>query len=521
MREYPRKIIDLMSRSISLRIQNCHEQALECLDEVTRIHPDFLPVLIEKGIILGELGRYEESVEFFDRFLQVLPDLSQVRLLRDNTLHDALAHYDGLLAVNPGNPALSIERGDILQKLRRYAEAVDSYNRALEIDGNSIDALNRRGNAFLELNRHEDSLESYDLALTIDPGNALVLFNKGNVLQQLGKMDEALDNYSRALEFEPGLVEAIIEQSHCGLAMGDYRTGWRQYESRWKSDQLKDSRLDSTSPLWLGEEDLAGKTILLWSEQGLGDTIQFLRYVPLAAQKAGRVILRVPEALRSLSGTLKSSAAIIGDEDVLPSHDFHCPLMSMPLAFGTTLESIPADIPYLRANADQVEVWRNRLGPGPGPRVGLVWAGRQYGLRNGTRDIRLEILRPLSQLNVDIISLQKTIPEEDRNAVAALPQFRWIGEALTDFADTAALISNLDIVISVDTSVAHLAGALGKPVWILLRHSGEWRWLWGRGDSPWYPTARIFRQKIRGDWAGVVDEVTDQMRLWISKGPAE
>ena len=508
------KIVNLMAESISFRHGNRHEEALACLDEALKIDSNFFPVLKEKGIVLNELAQYEEAVESFDLFLKFM-SLPQVRQLRENSLRDALAGYDRILAENPENVEALIKRGDILQRLHRYGDAVHSYNRALEMQPKNMDALNRRGNAFLALDRHEEALESYDRALETAPHSAVLLFNRGNVVQQLGRMDEAVENYSRALSYKPDFAEAMMEQSHCRLAMGDFKTGWRQYESRWQTGPLKGKKLKSPEPLWLGEEQLCGKTILLWAEQGFGDTIQFLRYVPLAAQKAGLAIVRVPVALRSLTGTLKCPISTVTHKEPLPSHDFHCPLMSLPLAFGTALESIPADIPYLSADIDQVEKWQKRLGPRKKPRISIVWAGRRHEPINRTRDMPVEALAPLGRLNIEIISLQKEIPEEDRKPLESMPQFRCLGETLADFADTAALIENLDMVISIDTAAAHLAGALGKRVWIMLRHSGEWRWLLQRSDSPWYPSMRIFRQQARGGWIGVVREITRELQVLL------
>ena len=426
-----------------------------------------------------------------------------------------MAGCDRILEANPENAEALVKRGDILHHLRRYDDAVHSYNRALKIQPRDKDALNRRGNALLELNRHEEALESYDSALEIAPHNAALLFNRGNVLQQLGRLDEALENYDRALSFKPDLTEAVMEQSHCRLAMGHFQTGWRLYESRWGIGSLKRKKFNSPEPLWLGEEPLCGKTVLLWAEQGFGDTIQFLRYVPLVAQIAGPVIVRVPAALKSLTETLKCPVSIVTNVEPLPLHDFHCPLMSLPLAFGTTLESIPADIPYLSADIDQTNEWRKRLGPRDKFRIGFVWTGGRHEPVNRTRDVPLKVLLPLAELNIELISLQKEIPVEDRKVLESLPRFRCLGETLTDFADTAALIENLDIIISADTAVAHLSGALGKTVWIMLRRSGEWRWLIERSDSPWYPTARIFRQKVHGDWVGVVRDITRQLQVLL------
>ena len=235
-------------------------------------------------------------------------------------------------------------------------------------------------------------------------------------------MDEALESYAQALTYKPDLAEAKMEQSHCRLAMGDYKRGFQEYESRWENSQLKPVKLKSSEPLWLGQESLAGKTILLWAEQGFGDTIQFLRYVPLVARNAGLTILRVPLPLRSLAETLDCPVSIITFADPLPPHNFNCPLMSLPLAFGTTLESVPSDVPYLSAKADQVETWRNELGPRTRLRIGLVWAGRRREPVNRTRDMGLEVFGPMTRLDVEIISLQKEIPDQDRPVLESMPE---------------------------------------------------------------------------------------------------
>jgi tetratricopeptide (TPR) repeat protein len=510
------KIMEIIGRSISLRQAKRHEEALECLEEAIGIDPKFFPVLVEKGTVLLELARYEEAIECFDRFLKYINN-AQVRELRDNCLKLALASYELILAQNGSDVEVILKKGDILQRLHRNDDAVNAYDAAIQIYVENIaNVMNRKGNSLLYLLKPEAALESYNCALQMSPHNAAFLFNRGNVLQKLARMEEAIESYDLALKWAPGLAEAKMERSQCRLAQGDFKQGFQEYESRWETVQLKDARLRSPNPLWLGKENLAGKTILLWAEQGYGDSIQFLRYVPLVAQIAGKTILRVPPLLQALAESLDRRVSIINSEDDLPPHDFNCPLMSLPLAFGTTLESIPTNTPYLSAGTDQVKKWQDRLGPRKRPRIGLAWAGRRREPVNHTRDMGLEVFLPLVSFDIDIISLQKEIPDQDRPVLASMRQLIRVGEELSDFADTAALLKNLDLVITVDTVVAHLAGALGKPVWIMLRNYGEWRWLLRRSDSLWYPTARIFRQKTPGDWAGVVSDMVQQLDALLS-----
>lgn len=506
----PKKVVDFITGSIPLRNANRYDESLACLDEALEIAPDCLPALIYKGNLLREMARFEEAATCFERSIRSAPNKDEIGRLLISTLQEALDYYDRIAATSPENTELPLKRGNVLLRLRRYEEAIVSYDHYLSVHPEDADGWNNRGNALLELDRVQEALESYDRALEIRPHAINELYNRGNVLQQLGRFEEALVSYDRVLEQKPDMAEAVMEQSRCRLAMGECASGWLLQESRWQTDQMKGTHLASTKPVWLGERNIGGKTILLWAEQGFGDTIQFLRYVPQVVQRAGLVYLRVPEALRSLCETLKCTVPILTDEESIPPHDLHCPLMSLPIPFGTTLNSIPADVPYINADPARIANWQDLLGPRSKPRIGLVWAGRRNG--NRTRDMRLESLLPLTLLNVDLINLQKEIPKEDRGALAGMPELRSLGILLSDFADTAALLENLDLVISVDTAVAHLAGALGMPVWLMLRHSGEWRWLRERADSPWYPSMRIFRQKAPGDWTGVVGEIMEQLR---------
>jgi hypothetical protein len=289
--------------------------------------------------------------------------------------------------------------------------------------------------------------------------------------------------------------------------MGDFERGLAKYEWRWKNDLLELRGRDFAQPLWLGEGKIADKSILLHSEQGLGDTIQFCRYAPLVAARGARVLLEVPAPLHTLMTSLHGVGQIVSRGEALPDFDLQCPLLSLPLAFGTEIETIPSSVPYLQALPADVEKWRERLEHSPRPRIGLAWSGRSAHKNDHNRSISLIALLPLLNVGATFVSLQKDVRPGDAKVLGQRPDILDYGEALNDFSDAAALIANLDLVISVDTSVAHLAGALAKPVWALLPYVPDWRWLLDREDSPWYPTARLFRQDETRAWGNVIVSV--------------
>ena len=300
------------------------------------------------------------------------------------------------------------------------------------------------------------------------------------------------------------------------LLAGDYAPGWALYEYRWKNDETKHHRRDFAHPLWLGDTPLAGKTILLHAEQGLGDTIQFCRYAKHVAELGARVILQVQPSLLPLLGSVEGVAQLVGEGKALPEFDLHCPLLSLPHALRASVDCIPSHVSYLTADAVRVGQWQQRLGPRQRPRVGLAWSGAAGHDNDRNRSIALaELLRHLPA-GVDYISLQKDLRPADA-AVIAGSALRHFGDDLRDFADTAALCELMDVVISVDTSVAHLAGALGRPTWVLLPHAPDWRWLLGTDRSPWYPTARLYRQGADGAWAGVLDRLAVDVAALVAR----
>jgi hypothetical protein len=385
------------------------------------------------------------------------------------------------------------------------------------------EALSNRGNALYELKRFEDSLASYDRALTVRPDYAEALYNRGVTLHELKRFDEALASYDCALKVRPDYADAHFNEALCRMLIGDFKRGWEKHEWRWETAQLRSGKRNFAQPLWVGSSEIAGKTVLLHAEQGIGDTIQFCRYVPHVVERGARVILAVPEELHELMSTLPAKVQIISKGDPLPDFDMHCPLLSLPLAFGTRLETIPSTTPYLAAPEGKTSAWHDRLGKPTKPRVGLVWAGNprkelsNANLIDRQRSIEFDRLAPFFQVTeCEFYSLQKGEDAVLQLRESTLRQqiIDWTDD-LQDFSDTAALIENLDLIITVDTSVAHLAGALGKPFWLMNRYNTCWRWLLDRDDSPWYPTARLFRQDDTREWDNVIARVHTALHDYI------
>ena len=364
--------------------------------------------------------------------------------------------------------------------------------------------LYNRGNALLALERFEEALRSYERALARDPSHVDAWYNRGNAQRELRRHDEALASYRRALALAPERADIHVNEALTLLRMGKLHEGFSAYE--WRRCAFQ-SALPGEP--WLGAAPIAGKTIFLHAEQGFGDTLQFIRYAPLLTACGARVVAAVPAALKPLIAGMKDITALTAG-DAPPAFDLHCPIMSLPHAFGTEIATIPANVPYLHPLTDRVAHWRRRLPAAANCRVGLVWAGSAGFEGDRQRSIPFAKLGALTATpDITFVGLQRELPADDVAAVGALPGLIHIGPELRDFADTAAVISLLDLVIGVDTAVVHLAGALAKPVWVMLPFSPDFRWLLDRTDSPWYPTARLFRQSRRGDWANVIARVRD------------
>jgi Tetratricopeptide repeat len=403
-----------------------------------------------------------------------------------------------------------------LLELRQPAEARDEFVRALAADPDCLDALGNLGNALFKLNLPEEALAAYDRALKIVPDNAQLLTNRAIALRRLDRPQEALMSAARAIAAQPDFAPARFVDASVRLYLGDFANGWRGYEWR-RGGAFTSQRRKLAAPLWLGEQSLAGKTILLHAEQGFGDTIQFVRYAPLLAARGARVVVEVqPPLLRLVSDMPGIEKTVVGRGAQLSPVDLHCPLPSLPLACGAALETIPAAVPYLAPPQDRVRYWHGRL-PRSRPLIGLAWAGQRAHDNDVNRSLRLETLAPLLDLpGVQFVSLQHDLRDDDASFLKERADLVQVGHEFSDFADTAGAIAALDLVISVDTAVAHLTGALGKPLFLLLPFAADFRWLRRRADSPWYPTARLFRQPRFGDWASVLEMVRDEVKQFVA-----
>jgi tetratricopeptide (TPR) repeat protein len=491
--------------------QRNFSDALKFMNKAVKENPRFADAHFLSGSILNQLGRRTEAVAAYNRAVVINPN--HIHALNDlgNTLRllnraqEAIVAYDRAVAVAPDFAEAHNNKGVALAESKRFVEAIVSYDRALALRPNYAEAYSNRGGALLFLSRPDEALVDFDRALALNSEYPEAINNRGTALQDLNAHREALVWHQRALLFGPDNAIAHLNAATAHLALGEYAQGWPEYEWRWNTPDLAPIRRDLRRPQWRGDQSLEGRTILLHAEQGFGDMMQFARYVPMVAARGAKVILEAPNVLVPLLRTLAGVSELIGRGDKLPRFDLHCPLLSLPLAFHTELHAIPAQIPYLNAPKERIAKWRQRLAEIDRRKIGLAWSGRSYP-RN--RSIPLEELNPLLSLpDVCFVSLQKELSAEERSRVSGRSNLLHFGEELADFADTAGIISALDLVISIDTSIAHLAGAMGKSLWVLLLFGSDFRWLVDRDDSPWYPTARLFRQSKIGAWGDVVARV--------------
>ena len=517
------------NRGNALLEANRPEEAITAYDRAIQIKPDYHEAFNNRGNVLLELNRTEEAIAAYDRAIQIKPDYHEAHYNRGNALQktmrlaEAISAFDRAIQLRPGYHDAYYNRAVTLKRMLRFDEAIASYEQALELRPDNPETFNNRGVVFQEMMRFDDAIASYEQAIRLKPDYADAFNNRGVAFQEMLRLDDAIASYEQAVRLKPDFADSHWNRSLALLLKGEFEQGWKHYEWRWKKEPLSSAKRDYRQPLWLGNAPLRGKTILIYSEQGYGDTLQFCRYARLLTELGARVVLEVEPALTSLLGTLEGVGQLVPRGRELPPFDYHCPLMSLPLAFGTTLETIPCPGKYLRADPAAAGLFSDLLGTRDRPRIGIAWNGGhrenqpELWAVNARRNIPFDKVARLASLPLDFVSLQKGEPAESE--LEARREQLWpdgnllaLSGKLTDFAATAALVEQLDLVIAVDTSVAHLAAALGKPVWLLNRYDTCWRWLLDREETPWYPTMKIYRQPAMGDWDPVIDRVFEDLR---------
>jgi len=528
------------------------EQALDSLERAVAVDGNYLEAHGNRAQVLESLQRFDAAVQACGRMIAIAPacadgylqrSLLQLKLQR---LEPALLDADAAVRMAPNHPDGHRIRGMVLHALQRFAAAVDSYDaalklnlgdavaydqrglaqaqlrqfsaalasheRAIELDNNLAAAHLHRAGVLRELGQLDAAVEGYDRVLELDARSAEACTGRAVVLAMLGHDDAALDGYRQALALDPEYAPAYWHRSQLYLRNGQFEQGWKNFEWRAKVGSLPAGPREFAEPRWQGAESLDGKTILLYAEHGVADTLQACRYVSLVAARGAKVILEVPRALAGLLASLEGVSQLVVEGEQLPAFDFQCPLPSLPLAFNTTLTSIPATRRYLGSDPDKVTHWAGLLGERSKPRVGIVWSAPAAEADSTQRSVRLADFGRLLAADCQFVVLQTELSAIDRAVLGLKKNVFQPGARVADFSDTAALCELMDVVITVDTAVAHLAGALGKEVWVLLPAAADWRWLRERSDSPWYPSAKLYRQTIDGGLNAVLDKVEADLR---------
>ncbi len=510
------------NRGLALQALEQRTAALESFDRAIALKADHAAAHFNRGNVLKELARCDEALASYDRAIAINAAFAEAHYNKGVLLNDlerfdeALASYDRAIASRGNYADAFYNRGNVLRVLARLEQALSSFDRAIAARADHAEAYLNSGEVLQELKQMEAALASYEHALRIRAGYAKAHYNRGNVYRVMGDMDAAVACYERCIELEPDNADAHFNKAIGHLASGEFDAGWKAFEWRWQSmngparHQIK----RFAEPQWVGDAPLAGTTLLLHWEQGLGDTIHFCRYARVLSDRGARVILLVQRPLVGLLGNLAGVSHLIPEGGQLPAFDRHCPLMSLPLVLKTRLETIPSAPRYLSAEPALIESWRARLGPKSQPRVGLVWYGNPGHSEDRHRSLALgELLRRLPA-GFEYFSLQKELREVDEAALAANPIMATFPNQL-DLENTAALIECLDVVVCVDTSIAHLSGALGQKTWLLLSADPDWRWLLNREDSPWYPSMRLYRQRELDDWSEVLGRIARDLTALV------
>lgn len=539
-----------LRQALALHRQGQLREAEKLYTRVLKASPGNFDALHLLALVKADAKQMGEARRLLSAALKINPNVADAWANFSNVLHalkcdeEALDALDKALALRPGDPGLMQQRGNALLSVGRADDALTCFDAALTAVPANPDSLNGRGLALAALGRPNDALAAFDAALANAPLRPDILYNRANALLALDRLADAVDAFDRVLARAPNHAKAWINRGralqsanrpaeavscfhtaisldrndadgHFNLALallsiGEYDPGFREYEWRWRRSGMPPRKIGK--PLWLGEFPPNGRTILLQAEQGLGDTIQFARYVPLLARMGAKPVLEVQAELQALLSTVAGVASCHARGEALPAFDLTCPMGSLPLALKTSPTTIPADIPYLAPDEARLAQWRERLSSLPGKRVAIAWAGHARHVNDRNRSVDLDRLALLLDVpGISFISIQRDLRGGEAEKLARTPNLMHVGGELNDMAHTAAVLALSDLMLAVDTSVVHLAGALGRPTWIMLPFAADWRWGVSGETTAWYPQARLFRQTALGDWPAVIARVRDAL----------
>jgi len=538
---YPDARYDL---GIALKDQRQLDEAITAYREAVTLKPEFPEAHNNLGIALMEKGDLDAAIAAYRQAIALKPDYSEAYNNLGNALQDkrqldeAIAAFHQALALRPNYPEASYNLGNALRDQGQLDEAVAAYREAIVRKPDLSEAHSNLGTALQDKGQLAEAIAAYRQAIALKPNLPEAHSNLGDALRLAGQPDEAIAAYRQAIALKFDYPETHSYLALALLGQGDFLRGWEEYEWRLKLKEVVCLQQNFTQPRWEGSP-FEGRTLLLHAEQGIGDAIQFIRYVPLVVQRGGKIILECQPELVRLFRRMAPDLPVLAKGQTLPAFDVHCPLLSLPRLFSTDLGNIPRTVPYLHADAAAAVIWRERIAglgsslrpsglpqsrdpSGPDLKVGLVWAGNPAHKNDRNRSLKPANLARLADVpGVRFISLQKDAATAEARTAPAGMELIDVAEELKDFDDTAAVLANLDLIIAVDTAVVHLAGAMGRPVWTLLPYAPDWRWLRERGDSPWYPTMRLFRQPSIGDWDSVIAKVREQLQVLVDSWRAK
>jgi len=510
-----------------LMAQGHYEAAAQSYAKAAAARPSYAEAHFRRGAALQALNQLDAAMASYDQAIAVRPDYAEAYYNRGVAQFEllqwaaAVDSYDKAIERHPAFALALCNRGIALQALKQLDGAVASFDQAIALEPDNADFHANRAIALFRMQRIDDAIAGYDAAICLDASHVKAHINRGIALLAQKNVAEALASYDKAISLQPDYAETYFYKSLALLLSGDYARGWELYPWLWKTQAQAPKLRHFPQPSWTGEEPLQDKTVLVHSEQGFGDMLEFCRYCKLLAERGARVVLEVPNALMGLLSGLDGVAELVAKGSPLPAFDYHCLLMALPVLFKTELHTIPGEPGYVRSSAAKVQEWSERLGSKTQPRVGIVWSGNVEQVNDYNRSMSLATFAAQLPDGYEYVCLQKEVRDSDRQTLEQLPHIRYFADGLKDFSDTAALCDLVDLVISVDTSVAHLSGAMGRPTWVLLTYVPDWRWLLEGEDCPWYRTAKLIRQSSDGDWDGVLAKVRQDLlqRSAGTRGP--